>query len=287
MPLLFAALALVPAVAGAKPKQDAKAAGASKAPACGAKVLPLAVGNQWTYNSIAAPTPPNDQIKRLSPPQPKAIQITVKSVEAKGGDTVVTLEEKMTVDRTRDPKKPEIDEYTYESTVTCNDKKFEISPNSYFFAGEPGGVLGLEITKADHLKGTSLTLTKGGIGEAEWREDLAMTWKRVPVEGSGAKLGSGKLELERRFTPQNPEQITTKTGEMFKAEKLGLITTGRVTLDNPGNPNHKPMELPANWVSQLWLTDNVGVVQTLNSYGHMYQLVETNLTSSNPPPTPK
>ena len=55
MPLLFAALALVPAVAGAKPKQDAKAAGASKAPACGAKVLPLAVGNQWTYNSIQAP----------------------------------------------------------------------------------------------------------------------------------------------------------------------------------------------------------------------------------------
>ena len=47
------------------------------------------------------------------------------------------------------------------------------------------------------------------------------------------------------------------------------------------------MELPANWVSQLWLTDNVGVVQTLNSYGHMYQLVETNLTSSNPPPIPK
>jgi len=286
MPLLCAALALVPAVAGAKPKQDAKA-GASKAPACGAKVLPLAVGNQWTYNSIAAPTPPSEQIKRLSPAQPKAIQITVKSVESKGADTVVTLEEKMTVDRTRDPKKPEIDEYTYESTVTCTDKKFEISPNSFYFAGEPGGVLGLEIVKNDHLKGTSLTLTKGSIGDAEWREDLVMMWKRKPAEGSGAKLGSGKLELERRFTPQNPESITTKTGEMFKAEKLGLITTGRVTLDNPGNPNHKPMELPASWVSQLWLADGVGVVQALNSYGHMYQLVETNLTSTNPAPIPK
>jgi hypothetical protein len=274
MPYLLAALALVPAVAGAKPKDDAKA-GASKAPACGAKILPLAEGNQWTYNSIAAPVPPPDAIKRLSPAQPKAIQITVKSVQTQGADTVVTLEEKMTVDRTRDPKKPEIDEYSYESTVTCNATKFEISPNSFYFAGEPGGVLGLEITKTDHLKGTSLQLTKGTIGEKEWGEDLALLWKHKPTEGSGAKLASGKLELERRFTPQPPEQVTTKTGMMYKAEKLGLITTGRVTLDKPGNPNAKPMELPANWVSQLWMADGVGVVQTLNSYGHMYQLVDT------------
>ena len=129
MPVLLATLALVPAVAGAKPKQEAaKAAGGGK-PACGVKVLPLAVGNQWTYNSIAAPTPPPDAVKRLAPAQPKAIVVTVKNVEAKGGETVVTLEEKVTIDRTRDPKKPEIDEYSYESTVTCSDKKFDISPN--------------------------------------------------------------------------------------------------------------------------------------------------------------
>lgn len=274
MPLLLTALALVPAVAGAKPKQEAAKAGGGK-PACGVKVLPLAVGNQWTYNSIAAPLPPPDAIKRLSPAQPKAIVITVKSVDAKGGETVVTLEEKLTIDRTRDAKKPEIEEYAYESTVTCTDKKFEISPNSFFFAGEPGGYIGLEITKLDHLKGTSLQLTKGTIGEAQWREDLAIQWKHKPTEGSGAKLASGKVELERQFTPQDPEPVTTKSGMMYKAEKLGLLTTGRVTLENPGNPNYKPMELPANWVSTLWMADNVGVVQTLNSYGHMYQLIDT------------
>src|SRR5687768_18620774 len=107
MPLLAVAVALVPATALAKPKADAKAGG--KAPACGVKLLPLAVGNQWTYNSIAAPLPPPDAIKRLSPAQPKAIIVTVKSVENKGGETVVTLEEKVTIDRTRDAKKPEID----------------------------------------------------------------------------------------------------------------------------------------------------------------------------------
>jgi hypothetical protein len=274
-PLLLAALALVPAVAGAKPKQEAaKAAGGGK-PACGAKIIPLAVGNQWTYNAIAAPLPPPDAIKRLSPAQPKAIVVTVKSVEAKGGETVVTLEEKMTIDRTRDAKKPEIEEYAYESTVTCTDKKFDISPNSFFFAGEPGGYIGLEITKLDRLKGTSLQLAKGSVGEAQWREDLAITWKHKPTEGSSAKLASGRVELERQFTPQDPEPVTTKSGMMYKAEKIGLLTTGRVTLDKPGNPNHKPAELPANWISTLWIADNVGVIQTLNSYGHMYQLIDT------------
>ena len=39
----------------------------------------------------------------------------------------------------------------------------------------------------------------------------------------------------------------------------------------------KPMELPANWISQLWLADGVGLVQSLNSYAHMYQLTESAL----------
>ena len=274
MPLLLAAALLVPTAADGKPKNGAAKAGGS-APACGAKILPLAVGHQWTYNSIAAPLPPPEAVRRLSPAQPKAISITVKSVEKNGGETVVTLEEKVTIDRTQDPKKPRIDEYAYESTVTCTDKKFDISPNSFYFAGEPGGYLGLSVETLARPKGTSLQLAKGVIGTKEWREDLLLQWKRVPTEGSGAKLGAGKLELERQFTPQEPEAVTTKSGMMYRAEKLGLITTGRVTLDSPGNPNHKPMELPASWVSQLWLAPDVGVVQTLNSYGHMYQLIDT------------
>lgn len=273
MPLLVAALVLVPVVASARPKDN------GKAPACGVKLLPLVEGNTWTYNAIAAPVPPPDAIRRLSPEEPKAITVTVKSVETQDGKTVATLEEKLTIDRTRDPKKPAIEELTYESTITCTKDTFDISPNSYYFAGEPGGSLGLEITNLERLnKGTSIKLDKKNkVGTKEWRDDLVMQWKRIPVEGSGAQLGSGKVELERQITPQPIESVTTKSGMMYKSEKLGIITTGRVTLDNPGNPKAKPMELPANWVSQLWISEGTGVVQTLNSYGHMYQLVDTNV----------
>lgn len=283
-PALLAAALLLPAVAAdARPKKKAAkaakaAAGAASAPACGVKLLPLVTGNVWTYNPVPAPSPVLPAIERIAPARPNAITITVKSVETKGADTVVTLDEKFEINRTKpgeEKTKPVIEERTITTTITCNDKKFDISPESFFFAGEPGGYVGLELTKVERVKGTSLTFVKGAIGEAEWREDLAIEWEQTPFKGSEAKLAAGKVELERRFTPQQPEKVVTKMGT-FESEKLGLITTGRVTLANAA-PTNKPMELPAGWLSQLWLAENQGMTQTLNSFGHMYQLVDSQL----------
>jgi hypothetical protein len=281
VPVLVAAAALLlPAAAQAKPKKKAKAAAAAKAgaggaPACGVKLLPLVPGTQWTYNPVPAPVPPPDAITRIAPARPNQIVITVKSVEAQGADTVVTLEEKFQIDRTKDKSKELIEDRSITTTITCNDKKFDISPDSFFFAGEPGGSVNLDITKVERAKGTSIQLVKGKIGEAQWADDLVLTWTQKPTENTNAKLPSGKLELERRFTPQPVEAVTTKMGT-YQAEKLGLITTGRVTLDEH-QPTTKPMELPAGWISTLWLAEGVGMVQSLNKYAHRYQLSESTL----------
>lgn len=281
----LAALALLPSVAHAAPDAAPAAAGAKKgpigkaAPACGAKILPLVEGNVWTYEAVASPTPPRDDLARLSPLQPKKIVITVKSVAPKGTDTLVTLEEKVTVDLSKDSAKPKLDDHVVTSTITCNAKKFEISPDSFFFAGEPGGYLGLTFDKLDRSKDTSLKLQNGAIGEADWREDIIAHWTRIPTPGADVKASAGKLELERKFQPAQPETIVTKLGS-YKAERLVLTTTGRVTLDTPtptsGTPL-SPMELPASWVNQLWLADAVGVVQVQNAFAHMYQLTDAQL----------
>ena len=64
----------------------------------------------------------------------------MKSIETKGTDTVVTLEEKITYELTKDPEEARVlDERIDHATITCNAKKFDISPDSFFFAGEPGG----------------------------------------------------------------------------------------------------------------------------------------------------
>lgn len=262
--------------ASGKPKAKASAVGAKSAPACGVTVLPLVVGNVWTYNTVAAPLPATPDIARISPPLPKGFTITVKSIEQKGTDTVVTLEEKVTYDFTKDTKKPIVEERLVTSTITCNAKKFDISPESYFFAGEPGGYAGLSVDKLDR-KGTSWVLDKGNFSEKEWPEDVVIMWTRKVVEGSNARTGGGKLEMERRFIPQDPEGVVTKAGTYPQAEKIAVTTTGRVTLEKPLTPDLKPMEMPADWVNQLWLVNGTGVIQSLNRYAHMYQLVDSTL----------
>ena len=295
---LLAALAVAnPNASTAAPRKKNPGAGKS-APACGAKIFPLAAGSTWTYNPVAAPAAAIDAIARISPQQPKQIVVTVTDIEKKGKDTVISIEEKhgFAID---DPKSesPKIVETTVKGTIVCDGKnKFDISPELFWFAGEPGGVHGLTFDSFERKKETSLKLTKGTIGEAEWIEEIAAHFTRQATEGSGAKLAAGKLELERKFTPQVPEKIITKMGN-YTAEKLGVIQSGRVTFDTVLSPNGKPCtvmqmdpekktevkvpsthcELPANWISTIWLAEGVGVVQTLNSYAHMYQLVDAQL----------
>lgn len=266
--LALCVLALAPSLAAAAPKPGT---------VCGAKVLPLAVGNVWTYSTVAAPTAALPDVARIAPLAPKTFTITVKNIETKDGDTVVSLEEKVTYDLTKDQKKPILDDRIVKSTITCNaaKKKFDISPDSFFFAGEPGGYLGLAFDKFDR-KGTSWVLPNGVFGEQMWPEDIVAHWAHVPNAQSGAKLNSGKLELERRTTPSDAEAIVTKAGS-YRAEKIVIKTTGRVTLDAPKSADMKPSEMPAEWVNQLWFADGYGVVQSLNRYAHMYQLVDSQL----------
>ncbi|MCX5741325.1 MAG: hypothetical protein NT062_02370 [Proteobacteria bacterium] len=246
------------------------------APACGVKVLPFVAGTTWTFQNVASPTLPDEKLQKVSPQPAKQVVIAVTAIDTKGADTVVSLEETVTVEVTipgvngKEPTRKTNDRKVL-SSVTCNAKKFEISPNSFLFGGDPGGFLNMEFDKVERPKG-GWTLTNGTIGEGEFREDVTAHWTRKATPNTGATDGSGTLELERKFVPQAPEQIITKAGN-WKAEKLGFVTTGRITLDK-AHPENKPMEMPAGWTTQLWLVDGVGLVQVINGYSHMYQLVE-------------
>lgn len=263
-------LALASTAAEAKPK-----AGAGGKRACGMNVLPLAEGNSWSYSFVAPPQGAVPEITRISPPAAKSFVITVKSVETKGAETVITLEEKVLYDLNPLPgqTKGGLDERVITSTITCNGKKVDISPESFFFAGEPGGFGGITIDKLDR-KGTSWQLTGGGFGDNEWPEDLTIQWTQKAAAGLDTQHGAGTLEIERRFTPLESEQLNTRAGS-YRAEKLAVKTTGRVTLAKPHSTDMKPAELPADWINLVWFVPGTGVVQTLNRYAHMYQLVES------------
>jgi hypothetical protein len=290
---------------------------------CPGKLLPLAVGNTWTYESVQArdskgqPVFPPEGMTRLLPLRATKIIVTVTDADVQKDQTTVKLKETITYDITKDPETPKLFDQVVESTIVCSKKgKFDISPESFFFAGEPGGFRGLNFSKFERKKETTLKLTNNRIGEREWIEEIIAEYAKVATKGSNARLGSGKLEMERKFTPQVPEGVATRTATYRTTERLGITTSGRVMLDTkvardgkpctvkkevpveprPGVPSpaeakpgdKKPevkiidvptdvCELPANWIANIWLADGFGLVQALNPYAHMYQLVEAKL----------
>jgi hypothetical protein len=277
----LAALALPMALASTSVNAAPKAGGPKQA-ACGAKILPLAEGNTWKYESVIPKEPILPELARLAPRPAKTITIVVKSVKAQGADTVIELEETNVyeiVPENKEKKKPAVmADVVVKSSIVCNKTKFEISPDSFFFAGEPGGYRNLELDKVTRTKATSLKLVNGNIGDDAWEEDISAHFVRKPGKGADVKLSAGKIEMERSFTPAQPEDVSTKVGTHFrKAEKLQLITTGRITFDEPVSPNPVPQELPKNWRTLIWLALDTGVIQTLNMYAHQYQLVESTL----------
>lgn len=274
----FLAVSLTAAAAGAAPGAG-KAPASKTPPACGARALPLVVGNTWTYTPVASPTPIPEATARLMPTQPKKVTVAVQAVETKAGVTTATLAEVVTTEVAtfkdgKEVKAPVDRRIT--STITCTAQKFDVSPEAFWFAGEPGGYVGLALDKVERVKGTTWTLPGGTLAQEEWREDLALHWTQVVTPKTDAPSTAGKVELERRFVPQAAESVGTPAGA-FNAKKVIIAITGRVTLDAPVGPDPKPYELPQNWNNQLWLVDGVGVVQVLNSYGHMYTLSDVAL----------
>jgi hypothetical protein len=249
--LFVASLALTLGAAAGSGDAVAQPKKAKPASACGVKLFPLTVGNTWTYQAVASPTPPDESSKHRTPPQPKQVTVTVASIETVAGKSVVHLTE-------------QADERTLETTITCGAGVFQVAPESFFFAGEPGGYYDITLDKVDRklVEGEGL----GAPWSSAWREDIIAQWVAQGEKGAG-ELGKGKLELERLMSIRAAEQLNVIYG-LVRGTKLEIEVTGRVTLDG----TTKAIEMPANVKNLLWFTDGVGLVQVLNNYQHMYQL---------------
>ena len=219
----LSALLLASTTAAAAPKRVHRA---GKAAPPAARRSAARGGHVWTYTPVPAPAALPEAMARLAPSQPKIVVVTVKSVEKKGAETVATIEEKHSFDISRDPKEPKIVDTVVTGTITCDAKgKFDIDPVLFFFAGEPGGVHGLAFDKFERKKETSLKLTKGTIGENEWIEELSGHFTRTPAKGSEAtKLVGGKIDIERKFTPQPQEKVVNDARRLHTRREVGLIT---------------------------------------------------------------
>ncbi|HVV81794.1 MAG TPA: hypothetical protein VHE35_01900 [Kofleriaceae bacterium] len=275
--------------AAAQPARPGKTPKAVKA--CGVTAIPLVVGNEWTYEPVAPPADRalNDQQTKLTPVRPEKIDVKVTAIDTKDGVTTVTLHET-------------IDDKEHDTSITCTPggARFQIAMDAFWFAGEPGTTVGIELDDVQR-KGQTLTLAGGKISSAvsDWHDDITASWKHTPVGKSVPTMHHGTMTLERHWVPQPDEPIATKFGSWQKTKKLGLETIVNVVMDPPlvpapppepppPAPGAPPPEPPKpavvgrfpvenSLVNFIWIADGVGPVQLLNSYGQMFQLSSATL----------
>jgi len=239
--------------------------------ACGITAIPLSVGNQWVYEAVVHPTPLEEAQKKLLPPQPSKVTITVAKVETVGEVTTVGLTEVIESQIGQpDGKPPKVESRTLETSITCTATKLDFSPDSFWFAGEPGGFWNLTVSNlVRQEKSTSFPIAKGKLTGVEWHDDLTFAWKRNQTEGTDAELGAGTFDLNRRLVITGEEAVTTTFGIYSTATKIGIETKGEITVENATG---KPYLLPEGLVTFFWLADGVGIVQVHNTFIHAYQL---------------
>lgn len=259
--LLIPALTLgaLASTAAAQPKAKPPA----KLPkACGVAAFPMAMGNEWTYEPV--PPPPERQLTdaqiRLTPLQPKKLVIKVTGIETKDGVTTVKLSE-------------DHDGRVHESSIRCNATgMFQISPEAFWFSGEPGKTYGIELEEVER-KGSTLTLVEGKMTALEWRDDMKAKWKHVPTAKSQVKMRKGTLDLSRHWVLLPEEAIDVRlgdwAGQQVKTVKLGLETLVKVTIEPAPL---QELKAPPLLVNLFWMLEGTGPLQISNSYGQQYIL---------------
>lgn len=241
--------------AGKKKKKKGGSGAAAKVggAACGIDFLPLVQGHQWTYKFFVPEdsAPPAGQ---LHVAEPDAVTIEVVKVESAGDSTRVTLSESYR-------------KVTATTVLECNEDRLLVPPDSFFFAGEPGGGVGIQLDKLER-KGDSFLLEKG-LAEGTFQEFKA-TAARKPTEGTGATIPGARLEIERKMTAKGKESVETESGEQRSAIRVDIQLTGRAALDVQKD---KPFNMPA-FDSSMWFAPGVGVLRVETKIGTGWKLAE-------------
>jgi hypothetical protein len=245
------------------------------APACGIAGIPFVVGNEWTYQAAVSPIVLNEQQLSRVPKQPDSVKVTVSAVEVVGTTTTIKLTEVTTlaiVDRVDGKDTTRNETRTLETTMLCAADRLEASPESIFFAGEPGGSVGITLSDIKRT-GSTYALKAGFLLGPTWSETLVGSFTAAAAEGTTAPTVTGTIDFERSFILGPPETVTTPLG-IFEAPRVTVELIGQVKLSDQPD---KPLDIPANMNSALWFAKGIGLVQVLNSYTHYYQLVSTNV----------
>jgi hypothetical protein len=235
-------------------------------PACGLTSFPMIPGYEWTYEPVAPPNPPSGP--RPKPKQPIKLRLKVLAVQPSAtnpAETEIQLQESFTLAEGAQ-------EQSYQTRLTCTKDALNVPPESFLFAGEPGG--GLNITLGELTReGNSYIFRKGLITvpptTGELIENIKTTFTRTAHSKTKAEMANGSLDIQRLVRIGINETVSTAAGS-FDTIPVQVDLRGNLTLDV--KPEPQTFSIPANTISKLWFAPNVGIVQVYNPNVHLYQL---------------
>ena len=247
--ILAGALA-APTAAHAQRKNKPKPAEA----ACGLDFLPFTQGAEWTYDFTVPDEPPEPPQGQLQVDTPQKLTIKVISVDKIRGDSYeIRLEETHR-------------KVTNATVLTCDKETLQVSPGSFFAAGELGGGLGMAIENFKWGDSASYAHKKGKLkAKDSWREDISFHVTRAPNEGTAAEHHKARVEVERSVKIAGRDGVNSALRDHPKATKVVVTLTGRAIVDD------KSVDMPAAKAT-LWFDANVGLVKAENRFGQGWVL---------------
>src|SRR5690606_35202833 len=145
-------------------------------------------------------------------------------------------------------------------------KSLQVPPTSFFFAGAPGGGVGIKLENLQ-VEGESF-LPKRGVGESTYQELKALA-VRTPGEGTGAEIPPARLEVERKMTVGGRQEVESAMG-MHRATRVDVVVTARAALESTKD---KPYNMPESGAA-MWFASGVGVVRVESRLGYGWKLSE-------------
>lgn len=235
---------LLPTQAQARPKKNK-----STPTACNISYLPFSPGMKWKYQ-YAIPPGVDETPNLLKSKVPETFEIEVLSVDSKAGKTTISLAETY-----RDVKR--------ETTLSCNKEGLSVPVDSFFFAGELPGAIGMTVENAS-MKGEmypgSKGLKKGAV--------LFVEVKTEVVQANAAEHNKAMLEIERELTVGKKEDVEVEHG-IHSATMVQVALSGRAKLD--ASPTH---EIPlTDGKAMLWFAPKLGLVRAYNRLSQGWELV--------------
>jgi hypothetical protein len=221
-------------------------------PACDLSYLPFRPGATWTYDSFVPGDAPDR--KGIYVQDPPSFTAKVTGIRKDGDTTVIELEESYR-------------KVVRKTELRCDKAGLTVTPQSFFFAGEVGGGLGIELADLKR-EGDEYPDKKGLKSGSQFYEELKAKATRVPTANSNAVLAPETLELERKLTVGGKEEAESKV-QVYRATRVEVEMTGRANQD--GQPDDKAFNMPAVR-SVMWFVGDVGVVRVETSQGVGWQL---------------